>query len=224
MSLVFDGKKINIEGIESVSFLDDKKYAFTNKRDFTQRKIKPQSICLHTRMGVWPQILVTENKNRRWDELGVKRASADERVASWHISIDADGSFVCHLDLVTITAYHCSQVNPYSIGIEMYQELDGTITQATINTAVKICEVICNELGIAKQFPSGNSILKEFARPDGKAHRTKKRAYMAGGLSGQEFYGVFGHRNATRNRGKGDPGDLIFSELENVGFIRRSFE
>lgn len=220
MSLVFDGKKVDIEGIESASFLDDKKYAFTNKRDFTVRKVKPQSICLHTRMGVWPQILVNETKDRRWDELGVKRASADERVASWHISIDSDGSFVCHLDLITIEAYHCSQVNPYSIGIEMYQELDGTITEATLNTAAKICETICNELSIAKQFPSSNSIIVEFARPDGKAHKTKKRAYMAGGLSGKEFFGVFGHRNATRNRGKGDPGDLVFDKLAKLGFIR----
>jgi len=123
-------------------------------------------------------------------------------------------------DLVTIEAYHCSQVNPYSIGIEMYQELDGTITEATLNTAVKICDVICTFLSIPKQFPSSNSIMKEFARPDGKAHKTKKRAYMEGGLSGKEFFGVFGHRNATRNRGKGDPGDLVFDKLTKFGFIR----
>jgi hypothetical protein len=220
MPLIFDGVKVVIPNVESASFLDNPKFGFTNPKDYGKRKGKPKSICLHTRMGVWPQIVVSEVKNRRWDTVGVQRGSADDRTASWHISIDADGSFVCHLDLITVEAYHASQTNPYSIGIEMYQELDGTITVATLDTAVKICNVICNYLGITKQFPSSNAICQEFARPDGKWHSTKKRAYMRGGRSGANYSGVFGHRNLTRNRGKGDPGDIIFDLLEKEGYKR----
>lgn len=219
MSLVLNGGRVDIEGIESTCFLDDPRLGFTNKRDFTKRKGVPQSICLHTRMGVWPQKIVKSVKNRRWDEVAARRGSADDRTASWHISVDADGSFVCHLDLVTIEAYHASQTNPYSIGIEMYQTLDGTITEATLRTTVTLCNTIVHELGMEKKFPSSDKICKEFARPDGKWNKYRKRAYMKGGQSGKNFSGVFGHRNATRNRGKGDPGDAIFELLESEGYI-----
>ena len=220
MPLVFNGKKIYIDSIDSACFLDNPRLGFTSKRDFTERKEAVKSICLHTRMGVWPQKVVPEVKNRRWDEVGVQRGSADDRTASWHISIDADGSFVCHLDLITIQAYHASQTNPYSIGIEMYQELDGTITEATLQTCVAICEAITSELCIKRQYPSSDKIMQEFARPDGSWHKYRKRAYMKGGKSGKEYSGVFGHRNATRNRGRGDPGDIIFERLAQVGYTQ----
>lgn len=218
MSLVFDGVRVDIPDIDSACFLDNPRFGFTDKRDFKVRKDTPTSICLHTRMGVWPQKVVKQVKNRRWDEVGVRRGNSDDRTASWHISIDADGSFVCHLDLITTEAYHASQTNPYSIGIEMYQTLDGTITEATLNTAVKICDVIVDYLGLKKQFPTSDKICQAFARPDGKWHKYRKRAYMRGGKSGKGFSGVFGHRNATRNRGKGDPGDVIFEMLESAGY------
>jgi len=218
MSLVIDGKRYDIAGIQSACFLDNPKFGFTDKTDFSVRKGAPRSICLHTRMGVHPQKIVDSIPNRRWDELGVKRASSDDRNASWHISIDADGSFVCHLDCYRISAHQASQLNEYSVGIEMYQTLEGEITKATLATAVKICNKLTEVLGIQRQFPIEDKISVRFASNSGSWHKTKKLAYMAGGESGATWYGVFGHRNLTRNRGKGDPGDEIFKLLKSEGY------
>lgn len=219
--LIINGRKVPVPGIMSESFLDDKKLGFTNKRDFRLRKTSwVRSICLHTRMGVWPQTHKPSIKNRNWDHLGVKRASNDDRIASWHISIDSDGSFVCHLDLAKHCSYHCGQVNDYSIGIEMYQGADGNITPETLASCVQICNVLTEEFNIQRQYVQEDSILKRFARsrkPSPKS-RSQKLAYIPGGGNGTDFVGVFGHRNATKNRGRGDPGNKIFELLEEAGY------
>lgn len=220
MPLVIDGRKVYIPEVESACFLDDPELGFTDPKDWAFRPpgVRPQSICLHTRMGVHPQIIVDEMPNRRWDELVGPRVSRDERHASWHISIDADGSFVCHLDLGTIRAFHAGQTNDVSIGIEMYQLRNGTITKATLETAVIICNVITRELGIQRQIPKGYKISKRFANNTGGWHKRRKLSYIKGGERGTNYYGVFGHRNATRNRGKGDPGDEVFRLLKQEGY------
>lgn len=218
MSLVIDGNRYDIAGIQSVCFLDNPKFGFTDKRDYSVRKGAPRSICLHTRMGVHPQKIVDSIPNRRWDELGVRRASSDDRNASWHISIDADGSFVCHLDCYRIAAHHASQLNQLSVGIEMYQTLEGEITEATLATAVQICNKLTEVLSIKRQYIVDDKINVRFASNSGSWHKTRKRAYMPNGESGVNWDGVFGHRNVTRNRGKGDPGDEIFNRLKAAGY------
>lgn len=218
MSLIIDGKRYDIPGIQSACFLDNPKFGFTDKRDYSLRTGAPKSICLHTRMGVHPQKIVDSIPNRRWDELGVKRASSDDRNASWHISVDADGSFVCHLDCYRIAAHQASQLNQLSIGIEMYQTLEGEITKATLATTVKIVNLLTEVLSIKRQYPITDKIDVRFASNSGSWHKTRKLAYMPKGESGTNWNGVFGHRNLTRNRGKGDPGDEIFKLLAAEGY------
>lgn len=220
MALVINGERHYIAEVESACFLDDRSFAFTDPKDYAMRPkgAVVKNICLHTRMGVSPQVVVDEMPNRRWDELVGRRISKDSRHASWHISIDADGSFVCHLDLATVKAYHAGQTNDGSIGIEMYQLRNGTITKATLETAVIICNHLTKLFGIQRQVPSERKISKRFANNTGGWHRRRKLAYIKGGERGTNFYGVFGHRNATRNRGKGDPGDEIFRLLEEEGY------
>ena len=168
-------------------------------------------------MGIHPQIIVPP-KNRKWEYAGVRRASGDDRHASWHISVDADGSAACHLDLRTIKAYHCGQCNPWSVGIEMYQGADGSITEETLDSTVLICDVITRELSIQRQFPSQTAICTRLARPTRGGRRSSRLAYLPGGKAGEDFVGLFGHRNATRNRGPGDPGDLIWDKLGAAGY------
>ena len=220
--LIIDGRRVEVPGVEGASFLDDRTLGFTNRRDYGKRSTTwVRNICVHTRMGVWPQVHGPSIKDRHWDRLGVNRGSADDRIASWHISIDSDGSYVCHLDIVRDKAYHCGQVNEYSIGIEMYQTYpEGKVTDETMATCVKIINVLTRELGIQRQYVKETGHIKRFARSrkPSATSRSQQLAYMPGGGNGADFVGVFGHRNATRNRGRGDPGDRIFVLLEGEGY------
>lgn len=216
--LVINGVEVEVPGVESKSFLDDPIYGFTDPKDWSYRTTGwVRSICVHTRMGMWPQKLVTGGLNSRWDDVVAKRVSKDNRHASWHISI-ADDTFVCHLDLALVKAYHASQANEVSIGIEMFQDSKGRISELTLETAVKVIDVITREFGIQRQIPVERTISRRFARDKKGWKRHQKLAYVRGGLAGKDYVGVWGHRNGTRNRGQGDPGDMIFHHLENAGY------
>lgn len=218
MPIVIKGRKVHIEGIESSCFLDDPTYGFTDRRDFKHRAGTPKNIVLHTRMGIWPQTIVDEVPNRRWDEVAAGRGSRNDRTASWHISIDADGSFVCHLDCFDIHAYHANHMSGTSVGIEMYQNTKGEVTEATLATAVRVCDALTRELGIQRQVPTEEGICKRFANNRHTMSRKSRNAYIKGGKRGTDYYGVLGHRNVTRNRGKGDPGNVIFTKLREAGY------
>ncbi len=223
--LVIFGKEYEVPGVEGTNFLRDPKVAFTDKDDWNPRKTSwVRSVCLHTRMGL-PLVLggFAPKSVKDWSGVVAARHSRDDRKASWHISIDADGSYACHLDLGYVAANHAGQVNDVSIGIEMYQTTTGLIYRDTFDSCIKILEVICEVLRIPRMCtaPNQDSIMIDFAYPKYTPfNRSRKLAHMAGGKEGREYAGVFGHRNATRNRGKGDPGNYIFELLsERPGWI-----
>lgn len=215
--LVLDGRKVEVPGVVMSNFLDNPKLKFTDKADYGLRKTQwVRSIVYHTRMGISPQSLVANEKDRKWDFKGVSRASGDTRHCSWHISIDSDGSAACHLDIVRHKAYHATHMNDISVGIEMFQDSNGGITQATLNSAVLIGDVLTRELGIQRQFPSETKICTRFASP----FKRHKHTYLPGGKAGKDYCGLLGHRNLTRNRGRGDPGDLIWIAFANANYQR----
>jgi len=219
--LVIEGRKVEVPGVEGTSFLDNPRVAMSDKRDSAPRAIDwVRNITIHSRLGIHPQKIDPNPRDRRWDELVGARVSGDSRTASWHVSVDADGSFACHLDVKAVKAYHAGQCNLYSVGIEMYQTSDGTITLPTLETTVKIVDVLTRELGIQRQCVARDerAILKRFARRNRGRTRSQELAYAPGGRSGADFVGVFGHRNATRNRGPGDPGDAIWELFEKAGY------
>ncbi len=218
--LVIFGKEYDVPGVEGTNFLRDPKVAFTDKDDWNPRKTSwVRSVCLHTRMGLPAKIVESTvgGTPKDWSTVVAARHSRDDRKASWHISIDADGSYACHLDLGYVAANHAGQVNDVSIGIEMYQGANGVMYQQTFDTCVKILDVICEVLRIPRMciHSSCKGIMVDFAYPQYRPfNRSRKLAHMSGGKEGQEFAGVFGHRHATRNRGQGDPGDHIFDMLQ----------
>jgi len=140
-------------------------------------------------------------------------------MAGAHIAIDADGSYSCMCDLAKHSAHHAGHVNDHTIGIEIYQSADGTLYWPAIEAAVKIVDVVTREFGIQRQIPSeiGPSwrLMRGGKRPIRKSRRL---AWTKDGRSGLDFCGVYGHRNITRNRGKGDPGDEVIVELVRLGY------
>jgi hypothetical protein len=226
MSLVFDGRKVDIPGVTSVDFLDDPKYHIAKKG----WKPRPENmwirgIVLHTRMGMVSTAIHREPKNNRWDEVLPRRWELSERYVGCHIAIDSDGSYSCMADIIKTQCHHAGQVNPVTVGIEIYQGGNGSLYIPAIETAVKIVDVLTRELGIQRMFPTETGLSYRIAR-DGKRpwRRTRRLAWHKDGRRGLDFAGIYGHRNATGNRGYGDPGDEIFAELAAVGYESYSID
>jgi hypothetical protein len=96
-------------------------------------------------------------------------------------------------------------VNPWTVGIELVQESDGTIYRPQLDVLVWVCEVLCDHFGIPHRVPARNGVPTV-----GVVER----------LTGKHgsWGGVFGHRNQTTNRGVGDPGDHVFRALLAAGY------
>lgn len=220
MSLVFNGKKVEVDGLTSVDFLDNPKYHIAN-RGFKPRAENEwiRGIVLHTRMGMVSHCMHSEPRNNRWDEVLPKRWELSNRYVGAHIAIDSDGSYSCMADLITEYTHHAGQVNPYTVGIEIYQGGKGDLYLPAIEACVKIVDILTRELGIQRMFPSETGLSYRIARDGRKPwRRTRRLAWHPDGRRGVDFAGVYGHRNATRNRGRGDPGNEIFAELANAGY------
>jgi hypothetical protein len=119
----------------------------------------------------------------------------------------------CLADLVTTTAYHAEASNPWSIGIEMAQGRGGDLYQAQLDATARLVAAICDAVGIPAQMPRG---------PYRGAPLDRMEQVAIGGgrrqLGGPSCVGVFGHRDNTSARGRGDPGDAIWTALAALGF------
>ncbi len=218
--LVIGGHRLEVAGRVGTSFLELPSIGLLNRADWRPRPANTwvRGIVLHTRMGRPVLVRNGQGPNLGWDEVVGGRFSADQREASCHIAIDADGSYACLADLQNVVAYHAEQVNEITVGIEMYQAADGGVWESTLRAAVDIVDVITRAMGIQRQFPLEKSICRRFARPSVGTTKTSKLAYVQGGARGRDFCGVYGHRNVTRNRGLGDPGDEVFDLLRQAGY------
>lgn len=209
--LIINDKEVLVPGLKILNWRDDKRLA-RGPEDGTRRNTKwVRNIILHTTKGIpggklshVPQKIVPGGRDMGKEFSVAKFWSGDPRQSGAHIVIDTDGSIGCLADLKTIAMYHAGNrsLNHTSIGIEIYQLGDGTIYQDSLDACVKLVEFLCRHFGIQRQihWPYRG--------------RPTKRLQAGGSRS----VGVFGHRDLTRRRGKGDPGDAIMEQLMAVGF------
>lgn len=215
MTLLINGHGFPVPGRVGVTLRDYPELAL-DRSDWRPRRRDEvvTGIVVHTRMGITPRIKAGPIPSKGWDMIVAKRWRDDKRPASAHIAVDSDGSFACLADLALVATYHAGHVNGCTVGIEMYQDADGGMYQPTIDATCDLIDVITREMGIQRQTCTETAICRRFANIDPREPRT----YMPGGGRGRDFVGVYGHRNATRNRGPGDPGDLIFAALTARGY------
>jgi len=218
--LIINGKSYGVAGLAGTNFIEDPAAGLKIRRDCRLREPGTwvRGIVLHTRMGLPVNVREGRGPNIGWDQLLARRFEADDRDASCHIAIDADGSYACLADLQRVVTYHAEQVNDVSIGIEMYQAQDGGVWASTIAACVAVVDVITRVLSIQRQYPMELGLCRRFARPSVGVDPKQALAYMSGGARGRDFSGVYGHRNVTRNRGPGDPGDPVFVALHHAGY------
>ncbi|NOK23980.1 peptidoglycan recognition protein family protein, partial [Corallococcus carmarthensis] len=70
----------------------------------------------------------------------------EDRYASAHLFVDP-GDAVLIIPLIEM-AYHASQANPYSIGVEMCIEADGSFHPDTVRRTVQIVAELCKRYGL----------------------------------------------------------------------------
>lgn len=162
-----------------------------------------RQVVLHTTKGT-PRQYVRPGAGPAGRERTVAEFWRDDPTYSGaHIVIGDDGTVACLADLGRDCAYHATVSNEYSVGIEMYQEADGALYEATLAAAALTVAAICEALGIPPQY---------VADP----YNGHPLSRLLNG--GPDVVGVYGHRANTEQRGWGDPGDAIFQRLDAASF------
>ena len=211
MSLIIDGQRVQTPGLETISWLDDP--AVPRVRDGRRRV--PQSaraIVLHTVHGKLGPLSDVPSAPSTRAERYARYQAGSAREVSWHLTVDTDGTVVQSNDPGTWYTRHAEHATGYSIGIEMVQQQDSPdLWQAQIDATVRLVTVLCEVFNIPKV-----TVVNASGAPESGIVRDWQEADEGGRQLA--FNGVAGHRNLTRNKGPGDPGDLPFQALLAAGF------
>lgn len=185
-----------------------------------------RQIVIHTTGGHWPQPIIAGHGPKghaqqiadMWN--GADHGGGQRVHSAAQIVVDFDGSIAGMCDIAYDSAYHAEASNPWSIGIEMSTTPNGSIYQATIDaTAILVATLCLSGRAGAGLFPI------PFAMPrgpyrGGPIRRMETGASSSGNrhqIGGPDVCGVIGHRDNTSERGRGDPGDAIWSALAALG-------
>jgi hypothetical protein len=234
-ALVIDGKPYDVPGATVIS-PGELPWVALQWRDHRARVAADgwcrQGTC-HTTQGVWPHKLIAgspANPIKRAQEIAdywrVSPRGANESGAA-HVIVA--GKLIVQLgDLARVVCYHATKVNPYSFGVEMAQEPDGTIHEDTIATTVDLFFVAGDALGIPAQTTS------RVYKTNAIVERLK--------YGGENVCGFFGHRDNAwmfpewypadkrerllksyphgyADRGRGDPGDAWYARIRARGAL-----
>ena len=209
--IILDGKPHDVPGVVTISWLDDSKRVPRITR-VSRRTRATRSIVVHTTGGRRGKLLAGSKASDKAFAYARYQVMPTARLASWDYTVNTDGRVLAQNDPVGAFSWHAMQVNSVSIGIEMVQENNGDLYDATIDAAAKLITFLCEQLGLQKQTawePAGD---RPYA---GHIER------LDPGRDGMDVIGVYGHRNVwIRTKGKlgaargaGDPGDFVFERL-----------
>ena len=203
--LLVKGEEVQVPGLKIIN-CNDAPWCRLTAKDSRQRPTQwVRQIIIHTTKGDWPQSVLPGAGPGGKAKFAAEMWRDDPTYSGAHIVIDNDGTVACLCDLATTESYHATASNPWSIGIEMYQEAGGGVHAAVYDAMVKLVPALCRIFGIQFQIPK-------------QPYRNEPLRRMVNG--GEECVGVFGHRDNTDRRGHGDPGDEIFARLAAVGAER----
>lgn len=189
--------------------------------DFMPRTAPVSMIVVHSTGGNWPQPVLpgagAPGHARQILEMwsGRDRGGGERVHSAAPITVDCDGTVYCSVDLVRAAAYHAQAVNGRAVGIEMCTYPDGSIRQATLDATARLVALLTwsgmpgsGLLAIPAQMPRGPYRGEPLRRLEVGDHQT----------DGRDVVGVIGHRDQTSQRGRGDPGDAIWTALAALGF------
>lgn len=207
--LIINGIAVDVPFITVVNYFDDARLRLKIGEDGARRpKHAVTSIVLHTtrgapdsddtreqviRPGAGPSSHAGVEVNIDWHK--------DGRCAGAHLVVDFDGVVYCLADLLLEMSYHATSVNPSTIGIEIKQGNDCEMYDAQLDAVVRLCNWLTYYFGIQRQIPD--------------KYRGPVARLEAGA---RDYRGVFGHRDQTGRRGRGDPGDPVMERLARAGY------
>ena len=204
MSLLIGGRLVEVPGVTVIppASHGGPVWSTLDPGDYRQRRGAPSQIVIHTTKGIWPQRVLdgagpagrAEHVARFWDR-------SDEHSAA-HIVVGSDGVTACLSDVATTAAFHATVANERSVGVEIYQEAGGGIYQAALDAAVRVVLALCEALQIPPIVV-------------GASYDGRPLPKLLDG--GPAFRCIYGHRSNTARRGRGDPGDEIFTRLQLAG-------
>lgn len=233
--LLIENKLVPVEGLNILppAEVGGPRWARLDPGDYAPRRTPwVRQIIVHTTGGLWPQpVLPGAGKLGHAREIadmwrGADRGGGERVHSAAPLIVDFDGTVVCLGDLFRCAAYHAEASNPWSIGIEMCTRPDGSIYEATLKAAARLIDALCwPTFPIPRQMVRGPYRGRPLSRME--PIRTKLDhglQAMRQQLGGPDCVGVFGHRDNTSERGRGDPGDAIFAELAALGFEKFDYE
>src|SRR5262249_47360785 len=189
--------------------------------DYMARSGVASIIELHTTGGNWPQPVISGggpagHARQVLDMYSGRDGGGGERQHNGAmIVVDFDGTIYCAGDVVRLAAYQSQALNQRAAGIEMCTRADGSIYQATIDATAQLVALLtwCGVPGsgllpIPAQMPRGHYRGAPLRRLEVSGKQT----------NGADLVGVVGHRDQTAQRGRGDPGDAIWTALAALGF------
>lgn len=195
MALIVDGTETDVPGFPSLSWHDDPALRLHFPlMGVARRQLEVQSIVLHTTRGDRCDLVLDDEAppEARTGRRTVHIWQHGDRHAGAHVVVDADGMLLCLGDLVCEVAYHTVGLNGVSIGVEVVQQPSGAIYRRQIDAVVALVQTLTERLRIPRRV----------AWP------------YRGARSGMELVrGVLGHRDASSNRGEGDPGDIVMGTI-----------
>lgn len=200
--LLIAGRKVLVPGVEVINSTDTD-WCKLNAGDYRARKTKwCRQVILHTTKGADKQYVRAGSGQRGAGMLVEEFWRKDATHSAAQIVVDRDGLVLCLGDLQYTAAYHATVSNDLSVGIEMYQEADGGVYEATLEATANLVRAICDAMAIPFQY-------------NARKYNGHPIPRMLNG--GPDCIGVLSHRDNTEQRGWGDPGDFVFTFLNAAG-------
>lgn len=215
MSILIDGALVDIPGVRSLppASHGGPAWASLDHGDCRPRPLGTwiRQIIVHATGGRWPQPIIATpgpgGEALRYADIW----RSDPAHSAAPLVADTAGTAQCLADVVRVMGYHAEASNTWSVGIEMVQLPDGSLHQATIDATAALIVGLADRLGIPLQIPRGpyrDAPIRRMETGTGASRRN---------LGGPDVVGVLGHRDNTSERGRGDPGDAIWTALVALG-------
>lgn len=212
--IIVSGVAVQAPGLDVTNYRDLPELALTPGEDMIDRPVgtRVMHVVLHTtkglagepggaRPGFGPPVDAGLRCSRLW--------STDARNAGAHLVVDQDGKIFQCADLQRHEAYHCPGFNKNGIGIELFQGRSGEVYEGAVSVLVRLCDWISLTFGVQRQIPHRYvGPIRRFTEPGGA----------------KDVVGFIGHRDAARNRGVGDPGNIVFNRLGQAGYESVNFD
>ena len=215
--LIIGGRQVAVGGLAILNG-NDQRWCRLHPLDYTMRTTTRsgattwvRAIVLHTTGGNWPQVVRpgagvrghAQQIAEMWS--GADRGGGERIHSGAHLVVDFEGTVACLADLQLHAAYHATTVNDHTIGIELCTLPDGSIYEATLDATVQLVVGdggLCELFGIPPQVHVS------------RYHNAAIPRLVSGG---RDAVGIYGHRDQSDQRGRGDPGDRIYELLVAAG-------